>query len=224
MTQTINLPTDRFVRQSDLVPAERLERLTTTVIGVGAIGRQVALQLAALGARRMQLIDFDEVDDTNITTQGYGSADVGQPKVAATASAIRRLDPSVKLDPVRDRYRARLAIGEAVFCCVDSISARAAIWRSARRRCQFWADGRMLGETIRVLAANDKSGSSRYTDTLFPQSVAERGSCTSRSTLYAASIASGLMLHQFTRWLRGIPLDFDTTLNLLAGEWSVACC
>jgi len=30
------------------------------------------------------------------------------------------------------------------------------------------------------------------------------------------------MAHQFTRWLRGIPVDFDTTLNLLAGEWAVA--
>ena len=43
----------------------------------------------------------------------------------------------------------------------------------------------------------------------------------SRSTIYAASIAAGIMVHQFTRWLRGIPVDFDTTLNLLAGEWTV---
>ncbi|MFO1045220.1 MAG: hypothetical protein U0941_25875 [Planctomycetaceae bacterium] len=33
---------DRFARQQDLVPADRLQALTATVIGVGAIGRQVA--------------------------------------------------------------------------------------------------------------------------------------------------------------------------------------
>jgi hypothetical protein len=114
-----------------------------------------------------------------------------------------------------------LEIGEAVFCCVDSISARSAIWRSAANRCQFWADGRMLGEVIRVLAASDTNASSRYADTLFPQSEAQRGSCTSRSTIYAASIAAEIMVRQFTRWLRSIPVDFDTTINLLAGEWTV---
>src|SRR6201999_1514449 len=44
---------DRFSRQRELVPAERLDPLLVTVIGVGAIGRQVALQLAAVGVRRI---------------------------------------------------------------------------------------------------------------------------------------------------------------------------
>lgn len=39
---------NRFVRQRDLVPRAKLQTLSATVIGVGAIGRQVALQLATL--------------------------------------------------------------------------------------------------------------------------------------------------------------------------------
>ena len=219
MTETTTATPDRFVSQQELVPVGRLAQVTTTVIGVGAIGRQVALQLAAIGAPRIQLIDFDVVDTTNVTTQGYLADDVNVPKVEATAAAIRRLDRAIQVETVRDRYRAKCENGQAVFCCVDSITSRAAIWRSAANRCQFWTDGRMLGEVIRVLAAAD--GISRYADTLFPQANAQRGNCTSRSTIYAASIAAGLMLHQFTRWLRGIPVDFDTTVNLLAGEWTV---
>ncbi len=65
------MSTDRFVRQADLVPYPRLAALTITVIGLGAIGRPVALQLAAMGARKLQLVDFDVVDATNITTQGF---------------------------------------------------------------------------------------------------------------------------------------------------------
>ena len=49
----------------------------------------------------------------------------------------------------------------------------------------------------------------------------EPGRCTARSTIYSASIAAGLMAHQFTRWFRGIPVDCDMSLNLLAGELAV---
>lgn len=209
---------DRFARQQDLVPRERLESLTATVIGVGAIGRQVALQLAAVGVPRLQLVDFDQVDQTNLTTQGYLADDIGQPKVVATAAAIRRLDPAIAVEPIQDRYRPRVPIGSAVFCCVDSIRARAAIWRSVGPACRFWADGRMLGEVLRVLAADGANGREHYPTTLFASSEAQPGRCTARSTIYAASIAAGLIVHQFTRWLRGLPIEVDLCLNLLSAE------
>jgi sulfur carrier protein ThiS adenylyltransferase len=209
---------DRLVRQQELVPSEQLSTLRVSVIGVGAIGRQVALQLAALGARRLQLVDFDQVDLSNVTTQGYASADIGLLKVRATAQAIGRLDPSIEVEAVEDRYRAQLDIGEAVFCCVDSITARTAIWRSAGGRSRFWADGRMLGETIRILVATENAGRTHYPTTLFAQSEAQAGRCTAGGTIYTANVAAGLMLHQFVRWLRDQPVDADATLNLLANE------
>ena len=215
------LDQNRFQRQEDLVPRNRLADIKATVIGVGAIGRQVALQLAAIGVPRIQLVDFDLVDPTNVTTQGYFAADVGQPKVAATAAAICQLDPSIAVDLIQDRYRPRMEIGQAVFCCVDSIDARSAIWRSAGARSRFWADGRMLGEVIRILAAAEDVGRDHYPTTLFAQAEAQQGRCTARSTIYAASIAAGLLVHQFARWLRGLPVDRDMSLNLLAGEWAV---
>jgi sulfur carrier protein ThiS adenylyltransferase len=221
MIATKETEKDRFLRQRELVPRNRLSHVTVTVVGVGAVGRQVALQLAAIGVPQIQLVDFDEVEATNVTTQGYLAADVGQAKVHATAAAIKRLDSTIRVDTVPDRYRGKLDIGEALFCCVDTISARAAIWRSAGNRCRFWADARMLGESIRVLASHDSTGHGCYASTLFSQAEAHRGRCTSRSTIYAACIAAGIMVHQFTRWLRDISVDFDTMVNLLAGEWTV---
>ncbi|MCG6157259.1 HesA/MoeB/ThiF family protein [Rubinisphaera margarita] len=220
MTTSEEVP-DRFSRQQDLVPQGRLSEITVTVIGVGAIGRQVALQLASIGARKLQLIDFDTVDLTNITTQGYLRGDIGHPKIIATAAAISGIDPSIELELIQDRFRPKQQVGEAVFCCVDSIAARAAIWRAVGPRCSFWADGRMLGEVIRVLTASDPDSNWHYRDTFFDQADAHCGTCTSKSTIYAASIAAGMMTHQFTRWLRGLSTDRDTTLNLLAAEWTL---
>ena len=197
--------------------------MRATVIGVGAIGRQVALQLAAIGAPRLQLVDFDEVDLTNVTTQGY----CGKRRWPIQGFGCRGGHQAARSG---DRGRSRWAnaigpnwpIGDAVFCCVDSITARGAIWRSAGRNSQFWCDGRMLGEVIRVLAADDARGRQYYPSTLFAPSDAEPGRCTARSTIYTASIAAGLMIHQFTRWLRGLPTDADLALNLLGCELSAA--
>jgi hypothetical protein len=211
----------RFSRQADLVPHDQLASLVATVIGVGAVGRQVALQLAAIGTPRIQLIDFDVVDATNITTQGFFAEQVGMPKVAAVTDTIMGLDDAIRVDTIQDRYRSKIEIGQAVFCCVDSISARTAIWRSANSRCQFWCDGRMLAEVIRVLTVADAADHDNYAATLFPQSEAQAGRCTSHSTIYTANIAAGLMLHQFTRWLRRLPIDRDISLNLLASELTV---
>lgn len=212
--------TNRFERQAELVPQERLQDLTATVIGVGAIGRAVALQLAAIGVPKLQLIDFDVVEPTNITTQGYRWADCGQLKVEALASAIRELSPEIDVESINDRFRPAHRTGDAVFCCVDSISDRAAIWRTVRDRCHFWADGRMLGEVLRVLTVVDDNGQRHYPTTLFPQAEAQAGRCTSKSTIYCAQIAAGLMVHQFVRCLRGMPIEVDQTLNLLASELS----
>jgi molybdopterin-synthase adenylyltransferase len=209
----------RFTRQQDLVPEQKLAALTCTVIGVGAIGRQVALQLAALGARRIQLIDFDTVEPTNITTQGYLHRDLGQLKVAATADQIHAIDPEITVTTIPDRYRPDIETGEAVFCCVDTITARTAIWRALQHRCEFWSDGRMLGESLRILTAHSPETRKHYGAQFFPQSDAQVGSCTSRSTVYTANIAAGLMLHQFTRWLRGQSPTKDVLFNLSSDDF-----
>jgi molybdopterin/thiamine biosynthesis adenylyltransferase len=214
---------DRFERQADLAPREKLAGLTVDVIGVGAIGRQAALQLAALGVPRLRLFDPDHVEPVNVTTQGYSLRhDVGLPKVAATAEAIARVDPAIQVVPVPDRCRPRHAEAgagtDAVFCCVDAIAARRAIWRAVESRCRFWCDGRMLGEVIRVLAVAEETGRAHYPRTLFDPSEAQAGRCTAHGTIYTAQIAAGLMVHQFTRWLRGLAVEPDQTLNLLAAE------
>ena len=46
------LNADRFERQQAIIPHDKLAEQWATIIGVGTVGRQVALQLAALGLPR----------------------------------------------------------------------------------------------------------------------------------------------------------------------------
>jgi sulfur carrier protein ThiS adenylyltransferase len=80
----------------------------------------------------------------------------------------------------------------------------------------------MSAEVLRVLTAADSISRRHYPTTLFAAGEAFRGACTAKSTVYCANIASGLMVAQFAKWLRRLPVDADLTLNLLAGEWSVS--
>ena len=216
------LPPNRFERQEELIPRRRMLAESATVIGVGAIGRQVALQLTALGIPKLQVIDFDQVEPVNVTSQGFRADDVGRPKVDAVSDACFQIEPLLDFEGICDRFRPAQAVGTSVFCCVDAISTRAAIWRALGSRCRFWADGRMLGETVRVLVAADEAGRRHFPTTLFPQEEAQTGRCTSRSTIYGASLAAALLVHQFGRYLRGIACDADATFNLLAGEYVTA--
>jgi molybdopterin-synthase adenylyltransferase len=162
--------------------------------------------------------DFDRVDATNITTQGYRAIDLRRPKVTARGDAVSQLDSTVALKLVEDRFRPKSTEVDVVFCCVDSIEARGAIWRSAGRHAKFWCDGRMLAETIRVLVATSEMGREHYPRALFTINEAQAGNCTARSTIYTANIAAGMMVHQFARWLREQPVDVDISFNLLASE------
>ncbi len=213
---------DRDIRQRDIVPPDRLAACNATVVGVGAIGRQVALQLAAMGIPYLQLIDPDTVEPANLACQGYLENDLGRPKVEATADLCQQLNHALEVQTVRQRFRRSMDVGDVLFCAVDSIETRRLIWEAVKDRVGFFADGRMAAEVLRVLVACDPHSRDHYPTTLFTDDEAYAGSCTARSTIFCANIAAGFMVAQFARWLRRLPIDAELTINLLASELTVA--
>jgi sulfur carrier protein ThiS adenylyltransferase len=217
----------RDVRQRSLVPPERLAQCDAIVIGVGAIGRQVALQLAALGVSMLTLFDDDTVEVENLAPQGYLPEDLQHRKVHATAEFCRRIHPPIHVIANAEKFkrstpRELSPLGKRIiFCCVDNIATRKMIWESVRSSAQLFVDGRMAAEVMRVLAAGEPVTDNHYARTLFAAEEAYVGACTARSTIYTASIAAGLMVHQFAKWLRGLPVEADVTLNLMAAEMTV---
>jgi molybdopterin-synthase adenylyltransferase len=80
----------------------------------------------------------------------------------------------------------------------------------------------MSAEVVRVLTAADAPSRSHYPTTLFTAEQAYAGACTAKSTIFTANVAAGLMLEQFSRWLRSLPIDADLQVNLLSSEMTVA--
>jgi sulfur carrier protein ThiS adenylyltransferase len=192
------------------------------VIGVGAIGRQVALQSAAIGVPWLHLVDFDHVEPANLAAQGYLEEDLHLLKVHATAGLCRRINSTIEVMTSPHRFRRSMEIGNVLMCCVDSIKARKLIWDAVGTQAGFFVDGRMSAEVIRVLAIGDDTGRAYYPDTLFSAEEAYAGVCTAHTTIYTANIAAGMMVGQLTKWLRRLPVDPDMQLNLLSSELTVA--
>jgi len=123
---------ERYSRQRDIVPPDRIAACKATVIGVGAIGRQVALQLAAMGIPSLQLVDFDVVEPSNLASQGYLEEDSGKLKVEVTANLCRKINKGFEIQTMPERFRRSMEIGNMVFCCVDKIDVRRLIWESVK--------------------------------------------------------------------------------------------
>ena len=212
---------ERYSRQQDIVPLDRLGECKATIVGVGAIGRQVALQLAAMGISWLQLLDFDCVEESNLASQGYLQADLGRQKVDATAELCRQINRQLQVHTVNDRFRRSTEVGNLLFCAVDSIEIRRLIWNATRDKVNIFIDGRMSAEVLRVLTVYDSDSRRNYPGTLFSQDQAYTGACTAKTTIYCANVAAGLMLAQFTKWLRRLPIDADVQMNLLTMELTV---
>jgi sulfur carrier protein ThiS adenylyltransferase len=216
---------DRDIRQRDLIPAEELQQTQAVVIGVGAIGRQVALQLSAIGVGRLKLIDFDTVGPENLAPQGFREQDIGKRKVDAVADICQSLNSEIDIKPIDGRFNTLHFANGIIMCCVDKIDVRKRIFEATEKRFDLFVDGRMSAEFMRILTAYDDKSKEFYAKELFPANEAHRGACTAKSTIYCANVAAGMMVAQFAKWLRGMrPLDCDIHLNTLTNEMVAKSC
>ena len=61
------------------------------IIGAGATGSAIVLELAKLGVQNLHVWDFDTVESHNLANQAFGPRHVGEKKVAALASLVKDL-------------------------------------------------------------------------------------------------------------------------------------
>ncbi len=76
----------------------RLGEARVGIAGLGGLGSNVAWMLARSGVRRLVLVDFDAIDETNLDRQFYFADQVGRMKADALAENLRRIAPDVELE------------------------------------------------------------------------------------------------------------------------------
>ncbi len=88
----------------------RLKGAKVLIVGMGGLGTPLAQYLAAAGVGTLGLIDFDEVEESNLQRQViHGSRDIGRPKVASAKDSIKQINPLVKVETYNVRLTAENA-------------------------------------------------------------------------------------------------------------------
>jgi len=76
----------------------KLKAARALCIGAGGLGSPVALYLAAAGVGTIGIVDFDEVDYSNLQRQIiHGTPDVGRSKLDSAKSRLNALNPEVEV-------------------------------------------------------------------------------------------------------------------------------
>lgn len=80
-------------------------------VGAGGLGSPAALYLAAAGVGTLGIVDFDQVDLSNLQRQILHSTnDVGRPKVDSAEDRLRELNPGVAVMKVQERLTSKNAL------------------------------------------------------------------------------------------------------------------
>ena len=76
----------------------KLKAARALCVGAGGLGSPVALYLTAAGVGTIGIVDFDEVDYSNLHRQIiHGTPDVGRPKLESAKSRLNALNPEVEV-------------------------------------------------------------------------------------------------------------------------------
>ncbi|MCL2540949.1 MAG: adenylyltransferase/sulfurtransferase MoeZ [Nocardioidaceae bacterium] len=75
---------------------KRLKNAKVLVIGAGGLGSPALLYLAAAGVGTLGIVEFDEVDESNLQRQViHGQSDIGRPKAESAKDSIAEINPLV---------------------------------------------------------------------------------------------------------------------------------
>ena len=123
-----------FVSQAE---QDRLRAGAVFVAGVGGMGGACLASLARAGVGRLAIADIDQFEVSNLNRQVFANLDtVGQDKAAASAAAVRRINPQVELEVFGGDWTGRLSEIAARYPVIvngcDDVAATVQLYRVAR--------------------------------------------------------------------------------------------
>ena len=201
------------------------------VVGAGALGNEVLKNLALLGFGQIVLIDFDSVDETNLTRSIlFRSSDAGRPKAEVAADMIREINSDCSVETIQGNVLTEVGLGlvrdmDVVIGCLDNREARLWVNRMCWKVGTPWIDGGIqeINGVAKVFQPPDgacyecgmtemdyKLISLRYSCPLLKQEDILQGKVPTAPTI--ASIIGGIQVQEALKLIHGLPAAEGTAL------------
>jgi molybdopterin/thiamine biosynthesis adenylyltransferase len=126
---------------------DRIKNAKVLVVGAGALGNEVLKNLALLGLGTIYLVDFDLIQNSNLSRSVlFREHHAGMPKAKVAAQMAMELNPDCQIIPIQGDVLTEIGLGlvremDVVICCVDNREARLWINRMCWKANRPWIDG-----------------------------------------------------------------------------------
>lgn len=118
-----NISEELYLRTKDIFDDKILQKKRVTIIGLGAIGSEVAKSLAKNGVGHFNLFDLDTFEIGNLIRHAADLMYVGEDKVSVVEQLIKKCNPNItvnpyKVDILRDNGLLEKSLNESDLCIV----------------------------------------------------------------------------------------------------------
>jgi len=212
--------------QLDINGQQRLLDSHALIIGIGGLGSPVAMYLAAAGVGTLTLVDFDEVDLSNLQRQIVHETDsIGLPKVESAARKLKALNAEIDIRTINRKLEGKdlleaVRAADIVIDASDNFTTRFAINEACARENTPLVSGaavRMEGQVS--LFPHQGTGQACYQCLYSPGHGDEIGTCSENGVLSPiVGIIGSIQATETIKFLAGIGetlsdrlLTFDAT-------------
>ncbi|XP_011494060.1 PREDICTED: adenylyltransferase and sulfurtransferase MOCS3 isoform X1 [Ceratosolen solmsi marchali] len=108
----------------------KLKNSSVLVVGVGGLGCPSALYLAGSGVGHIGIVDYDDIEITNLQRQLlFSSLDIGKSKVIAAKEILERLNDNIKITPYKLQIQSSNALEiiqhyDVILDATDNVATR----------------------------------------------------------------------------------------------------
>jgi len=184
----------RYSRQILMPEIDYVGQLTLTqshaiIFGLGGLGSPAALYLAAAGVGKLTLVDFDEVDDSNLQRQiVHREANIGQAKVESAKQNLLNLNHHIEIETIDHKLSESEVIdlvktANVVLDCTDNFASRFALNRACFQAKMPLISGAAIRWEGQLSTYDFRKKDSPCYQCLYPQDSGQELTCSQNGVL-----------------------------------------